>query len=71
MDEPNLIYTKVIVVPRRDSLKSQSIKYKNHIKRQINGHLQGVGFFMRVIVDDKGKDIVDKYMGTILEWESR
>jgi len=68
---PELEYTIVIVVPRKNSLKSECNKNSVHIKRRINVHLQGVGFFMRIIADSKGKEIAEKYMDTKLKWELR
>lgn len=68
---PELEFTIMIVVPRRNSLKSECLNNNEHIKRQINTHLQGVGFFMRIIADSKGKEIVEKYMDGKLNWELR
>jgi len=68
---PELKYTILIAVPRRKSLKSECDKNSNHLKRRINAHLQGVGFFLRIIADLKGKEIVEKYMGKKLNWELR
>lgn len=68
---PELEYTVLIILPRKNSLRSECDKNNIHIKRKINVHLQGVGFFMRIIADSKGKEIVNKYMGTKLKWELR
>lgn len=54
----------IIVVPRRNSLRSQE---STHLKRQIVTNLPGVGFLLHVTVDEKGKQIVEKYMGRKLD----
>jgi len=54
----------IIMVPRRNSLRSRE---NTHLKRQVVAYLPGVGFWLRVTVDEIGKKVVEKYMGVKLD----